>query len=179
MSACFQERDALGAAEVAAGVLVECRSSAIRAALFRLRKSSTSVDVRRAVSVLVFHMVEDDGERLGLLALAIPLVVFREQGALARDGGAVVAGGDELFQAELVEVGGEVFEEVALEGVVAVAVDDLAAEGVGVELEVGLDLFLDVDVLSVELVLLCCFALARLAFRIYLPGMLNHVSLKT
>ena len=99
-------------------------------------------------------MVEDDGERLGLLALAIPLVVLREQGELAGDGGAVVAGGDELFEAELVEVGGEVLEEVALEGVVAVAVDDLAAEGVGVELEVGLDLFLDVDVLGVELVLL-------------------------
>ena len=110
--------------------------------------------VRRAVAVLVFHMVEDDGEGLGLLALAIPLVVFREQGALAGDGGAVVAGGDELLEAELVEVGGEVLEEVALEGVVAVAVDDLAAEGVGVELQVGLDLFLDVDVLGVELVLL-------------------------
>jgi hypothetical protein len=110
--------------------------------------------VRRAVAVLVLHMVEDDGERLGLLALAIPLVVFREQGELAGDGGAVVAGGDELLEAELVEVGGEVLEEVALEGVVAVAVDDLAAEGVGVELEVGLDLLLDVDVLGVELVLL-------------------------
>jgi hypothetical protein len=73
---------------------------------------------------------------------------------LAGDGGAVVAGGDELFEAELVEVGGEVLEEVALERVVAVAVDDLAAEGVGVELQVGLDLFLDVDVLGVELVLL-------------------------
>jgi hypothetical protein len=94
------------------------------------------------------------GERLGFLALAVPLVVFREQGALAGDGGAVVAGGDELFEAELVEVGGEVLEEVALEGVVAVAVNHLAAEGLAVELEVGLDLFLDVDVLGVELVLL-------------------------
>ena len=74
----------------------------------------------------------------------------------AGDGGAVVADGDELFEAELVEVGGEVLEEVALEWVVAVAVDDLAAEGVGVELEVGLDLLLDVDILGVELVLLGC-----------------------
>ena len=39
-------------------------------------------------------------------------------------------------------------------GVVAVAVDDFAAEGVGVELKVSLDLFLDVDVLGVELILL-------------------------
>ena len=73
---------------------------------------------------------------------------------MAGDGGAVVAGGDELFEAKLVEVGGEILEEVALEGVVAVAVDDLAAEGVGVELKVGLDLLLNVDVLGVELVLL-------------------------
>jgi hypothetical protein len=102
----------------------------------------------------VRDLVEDDGERLGLLALAIPLVVFREQGALAGDGGAVVAGGDELFQPELIEVGSEVLEEVALEGVVAVAVDDLATEGIGVELKVGLDFFLYVNVLSVELVLL-------------------------
>ena len=62
--------------------------------------------------------------------------------------------GDELFKAELVEVGGEVLEEVALEGVVAVAVDDLVAEGVRVELQVGLDLLLDVGVLGIELVLL-------------------------
>ena len=72
----------------------------------------------------------------------------------AGDGGAVVAGGDELFQAELVEIGGKVLEEIALEGVVAVAIDNLAAESVGVKLEVGLDLFLDVDILGVELVLL-------------------------
>jgi hypothetical protein len=122
---------------------------------FRLSPHFSDVGhVRSAVSVLVFHAVEDDGESLRFLALAIPLVVFREQGALPGDGGAVVAGGDEFFEAELVEVGGEVLEEVALEWVVAIAVDDLAAEGAGVELEVGLDLFLDVDVLGVELVLL-------------------------
>jgi hypothetical protein len=84
-------------------------------------------------------MVEDDGDCLGLLSLSIPLVVFREQGTLASDGGAIVAGGDELLEAELVEVGSEVLEEVALEWVVAVAVDDLATEGAGVELQVGLD----------------------------------------
>src|SRR5262249_24027143 len=72
----------------------------------------------------------------------------------AGDGGTIVAGGDELFEADLVEVGGEVLEEIALEGVVAVAVGDLTAEGVGVELQVGLDLLLDVAVLVVELVLL-------------------------
>src|SRR5690606_19946543 len=59
---------------------------------------------------------------------------------------------NELLEAELVEVGGEVLEEVALEGVVAVTVDDLVAEGVGVELEVGFDFLLDIDVLGVELV---------------------------
>ncbi len=68
----------------------------------------------------------------------------------ADDGGAGVAGGDELLQDEGVEVGGEVLEEVALEGVVAVAEDDLALEAVLVMLElVG-----DVGELGVELVLL-------------------------
>ena len=111
-------------------------------------------DASRAVSVDILHFLDLDGDRLGLLALAIALVVLTERELCAGDWGAVVAGGDELFEAELVEVGGEVLEEVALEGVVAVAVDDLAAEGVGVEFEVGLDLFLDVNVLGVELVLL-------------------------
>ena len=73
----FQERDALGAAEVAAGYL-SSPFKAIRAALFRFRKSFDVVDVGRAVSVLIFHMLEDDSDRLGLLALAIALVVFRE-----------------------------------------------------------------------------------------------------
>ena len=71
----------------------------------------------------------------------------------ASDRGAVVAGGNELFEAQHVELGCEVLEKIALEGVVAVAVDDLATEGVGVEFEVGLDLFLDVDVPGVEPVL--------------------------
>jgi len=99
-------------------------------------------------------MVENESERFGLLALAIPLVVFWEQGALARDGGAIVASRDKLLEAELVEVGCEILEEVTLEGVVAVTVNNLATEGVRAELKEGLDLFLDVDVLCVELVLL-------------------------
>ncbi len=148
----LQVRDALGAAEVAPGVLFV----AVQRDPGGLVALEEKLDVghgRRAVAVLVLHLIEDDGERPGLLAFAIPLVVFREQGELTRDGRAIVAGGDEPFEAELVEVGSEILEEVALEGVVAVAVDDLATEGVGVELQVGLDLFLDVDVLGVELVL--------------------------
>lgn len=149
----FQKRDALGAAEVAPGVLVVAIQR-YPGGLVPLEEKLNVGHVRSAVAVLVFHTVEGDGERLGLLALAIPLAIFREQGALAGDGGAIVAGGDELFEAELIEVGSEVLEEVALEGVVAVAVDDLAAEGVGGELPVGLDLLLDVNILGVEFVLL-------------------------
>jgi hypothetical protein len=70
-----------------------------------------------------------------------------------------LAGGDQLFEAELVEVGGEVLEEIALERIIAVAIDHLVAEGVGIKVQVSLDLLLDVDVLRVELVLLgrpCC-----------------------
>jgi hypothetical protein len=103
-------------------------------------------------------MVEGYGEGLGLPALVIPLVVFGKRGATSGDGGAIVTGGDELFKAELVEVESEILEEVALEWVVAVAVDDLAPKSVGVELQVGLDLLLDVDVLGVELILLGFFA---------------------
>ena len=149
----FQECDALGAAKIPPGVLA-VSFQGCPCGLVAFEEELHVVYVRSAVAVLVFHMVEADGERLGLLALAIPLVVFREQGPLAGDWGAVVAGGDELLEAEFVEVGGEILEEVAFKGVVAVAVDDLAAEGVGVELQVGLDLFLDVDVLGVELILL-------------------------
>ena len=149
----FEERDALGAAEVAAGVFVVALEGDA-GGLVALEEELDVGHVGGAVAVLVLHVVEDDGQGFGLLPLAVALVVFREQGQLPGDGGAVVAGGDELLQAELVEVGGEVLEEVALEGVVAVAVDDLAAEGVGVELEVGFDFLLDVDVLGVELVLL-------------------------
>ncbi len=88
------------------------------------------------------------------MALAVALVVLTERELCAGDRGPVVAGGDELFEAERVELGGEVFKEVALERIVAIALHDLAPEGVGVELQIGLDLFLDVDVLGVELVLL-------------------------
>ena len=82
------------------------------------------------------------------------LDILIERELCAGDGGTIVAGGDELLEAEPVKVGGEVFKEVAFEGVVAVTVDNLAAEGVFVELQIGLDLFLDVDVLGVKLVLL-------------------------
>jgi len=71
------------------------------------------------------------------------------------DGGAVVAGGDEFLQAELVEVGGEVLEEVAFKRIIAVAVDAFVAEGVGVKFKVGFYLLLNVCVLCVELILLC------------------------
>lgn len=59
----------------------------------------------------------------------------------------------------------EVLEEIALEGVVAVAVDDLPAEGIRIELEVGFDFLLDVDVLGVELVLLRCLGGAQASIR--------------
>ena len=74
----FQKRDALGAAEIATGVLVICFQG-YPGGLVSLEEKFDVGHVRSAVAVLVFHMVEGDGERLGLLALAIPLIVFREQ----------------------------------------------------------------------------------------------------
>ena len=99
-------------------------------------------------------MVENHRQRLGLLPLAVAFVILREQSRLTRNRRSVIAGRDQPLQPQLVEVRREVLEEVAFERVVAVAVDNLAAERVPVELQVRLDLLLDVDVLGVELVLL-------------------------
>lgn len=144
----LEQLDALSAAKVAAS------REACAGVGVPLQKEHDVIDAGRAVSVDIPHFLDLDGNRLGLLALAIALVVLTERELCAGDGGAIVAGGDELLEAELIKVGGEVFEEVAFEGVVAVTVDDLSAEGVGIELEVGLHLFLDVYILGVELVLL-------------------------
>ena len=101
---------------------------------------------RRVVVVLVGHVIDDDGDGFGLLPLAVARGVFIEQRHLPGDGEAVVAGADKVLEAELVEVGGEVLEDVTLEWIVAVAVDGFCAEGVGIELEVGFDFLLDVDI---------------------------------
>src|SRR5271157_4779455 len=80
----FQERDALGAAEIATWVLPICLQGH-PSGLVPLEENLDVGHVRSAVSVLVFYTVEDDGQRLGLLSFAVTLVVFREQGALAGD----------------------------------------------------------------------------------------------
>jgi hypothetical protein len=69
------------------------------------------------------------------------------------DGRTIVAGGDEFLQTEFVEVGSEILEEVAFKRIVAVAIDDFFAEGVGVVFEVGFYLFLNIYVLCVKLIL--------------------------
>src|ERR1700749_1229315 len=56
-------------------------------------------------------VVDDDGDGLGLLAMAVARIVFVEERHLPGDGRApifsVVAGADEPLEAELVEIGGE------------------------------------------------------------------------
>lgn len=91
---------------------------------------------------------------LGSWALVIPLVVFREQSELTCNGRATIAGGDEFFEAELVEVGSEILKEFALEGVITIAVNNLAPKCIRVKFQVGLDLSLNITVLGVELVVL-------------------------
>jgi len=86
--------------------------------------------------------------------VAISLIVFREQFALTGDRRAVVGGADESFQPELVKVRGEAAGKIAPKGVVAAAVNDLAAKRVGVKLQISLHLFLDVHILRVEFILL-------------------------
>lgn len=144
----FEQLDTLGAAEVAAS------REAFAGVGVLLQEERDVFDAGRSVPIDILHFLYLDCNCFGLLALIIALLVLFERKLCAGDWGTVVAGADKLFQSQLVEVGGKVLEEVALEGVVAIAVDNLAAEGVGVEFEVGLDLFLDVNVLSVELVLL-------------------------
>ena len=80
-------------------------------------------DAGHAVSVVVFHFFDLDGNRLRLLTFAITLVVFKKCELFAGDGGAIVAGGYKLFETEFVEIGGEILEEIALEGIVAVAIN--------------------------------------------------------
>ena len=106
-------------------------------------------EVGRAVGVRVGHL--GDFDFVGRLRSG---VAFRDAGdaeeiqLALHDGGAGVAGGDEFAEAEEVEVEGEVLEEVAFEGVVAVAEDGLALELVAVVAH----LRLDVGQLRVELV---------------------------
>jgi hypothetical protein len=106
-------------------------------------------------------MVENDGQRLGLLPLPVAFVVLGKQSGLSRNRRAVIARRDQPLQRQLVKICREVLEKVALERVVAVAVDNLPTKGVRVELQVRLDLLLDVDVLRVELVLLRLFGVRQ------------------
>ncbi len=161
----FHEFDALGATEVAAS-REACASVGVP-----FQKELDVFDAGRAITVDVLYFLDLDGDRPGLLALVIALVVLTKRELCAGDWGAIVAGGDKLFQPELVEIGSEILEEVALEGVVTVAVDDPPAEGIGIKFEVSFHLFLDVDVLSVKLVLLGHLRgtkalIHRLAFRL-------------
>src|SRR6185295_19175759 len=86
----FEQLDAFLASEVAApreactgvGVLLE--------------EELDVFDTSRAVSVDVLHFLNFDGNRLRPLAFAIALVIFTKRELCAGDGGAVVAGGDEL-----------------------------------------------------------------------------------
>jgi hypothetical protein len=153
----FQELDALRAAKVAS-FRKACAGVGVP-----LQEKLDVFDADRAVSVDILHFLNLDRNRLGFLAFAIALIVLRERELFAGDWGTVIAGGDEPFEAEAVKIGGKVFKKVALEGIVAVAVDDLAAEGVGIEFEVGLDLFLDIKVLSLELVFLGRLRCAEIA----------------
>ena len=51
-------------------------------------------DAGRAVSVEIRHFLDLNGDRLGLLAIAVVLVVLTERELCAGDGGAIVASGD-------------------------------------------------------------------------------------
>lgn len=94
--------------------------------------------VDRPVVVAVRHLCDLDLVDLADGAGVLQPLDLEQRELLAGDGRAGVAGGDELLQPEVVEVHGEVLEEVALVGVVAVAEDDLAAQLVAVVAQLGL-----------------------------------------
>ena len=105
-------------------------------------------EVDRTVAVQVGHGADVD--LVGLAPGRVGLAVEAKDQFGAPHGRAVVARAEEAAQAEPVEVQGEILEEVALIGVVAVAKDGLPAE-VG---QVVLQLTFDVGELGVELVFL-------------------------
>ena len=74
-----------------------------------------------------------------------------------------VAGRDEFLQAQPLEVLGEETRELAPFGIVARQENRLATERIGIEVEVGVDLLLDVGVLRVGLVVLRTLRLCQLS----------------
>ena len=103
-----------------------------------------------AVAIHVLHLRDDQfvGNAFRFFLLFLPLGEQREFAAL--DGRAVVARANQFFQSELIETRGEVFEEIAFVGVIAVAKHGFAAE----VLPIVLQLAFDVLQLRVELILL-------------------------
>ena len=159
----LEEFDAFGRAEVAVAVEAGEDVLAVLDEVFDVG------DVNRAVAVLVTNFGDNDlvgasfVARFGIVrrarrarpttsaTLRLCVKLFPEQVQLrVGDGRAVVAGGDELLQSEVVEARGEVVEEVAFIGIVAVAEHGLSLE----KARVVLQLRLDVAELRVKLVLL-------------------------
>jgi hypothetical protein len=109
-------------------------------------------DISRAVFVEVIHLLNLDGKRTRPFPPTAPLHVLTKRKLSASNWRPVITGRDELPKAQPIEVSSKVLEKVALEGIVAIAIDYLSTEGVGVELKVGLDLLLDVYVSGVKLI---------------------------
>ena len=93
------------------------------------------------------------------LTTSAPLRLYVKN-LLARGG---VACGYEFLQSEPLEVLGEEARELAPFWIVARKQHRLASERIGIEVEVGVDLLLDVGVLCVELVVLCTLGLRQLS----------------
>lgn len=110
--------------------------------------------------------MDADFVRVGDAIVILVAVVFEVDSSFARVlaeqiGVAIlVAGGDQLFQLQLLEVVGEVVKEIANLGIIAVAQDSLVLE----MLDVMPQLLLDVGKLGVKLVLLVALAACRLRF---------------
>lgn len=147
----IEQFEALAATEVARAV----DAVAVQLGQFVLAGVEQVFDVVHIQPSVAGGVAEDvdDGLVRPAVSSRILVHVIVEQGWLvlaAGDGGARVAGGDELLQPEGVEVQCEVLKEIALERVVAIAQDDLAFEVVPVMDE----LVLDVGHACVELVVL-------------------------
>src|SRR3989344_3853791 len=73
-----------------------------------------------------------------------------------------IAGGDKLFQSKLVEIEHEIAKEIALERIVAVAINNLATENIRAVFQIRLDFFLNIAVLGIKFVVFYPFCVCKI-----------------
>ena len=138
----FQQFDTFRAAEIAS--LEDGKHVFV---VFQQVLNVTQVNSSISVHVAYLSDLNLIGNLFGLLGEIAPI----NHQFIALNRRAIIAGANQLFQPQLVETEGKVFEEIALVGVIAVTQDGLTAK----VLPVVLQLPLNIAHLRVKLVFLC------------------------